>query len=38
MPIVIEFGELNGNSGSVDVDVEMFLRERQLWCRTINQG
>ena len=30
MPIVIEFGELNGNSGSVDADVEVFRREAAL--------
>ena len=28
--IVIEFGELNGNGGSVDVDVEMSRRKAAL--------
>ena len=30
MPIMIEFGELDGNSGSVDADVEVFRREAAL--------
>ena len=30
MPIMIEFGELDGNSGSVDADVEVFRRKAVL--------
>ena len=30
MPIMIEFGELDGDSGSVDADVEVFSREAAL--------
>ena len=30
MPIMVEFGELNGDSGSVDADVEVFRREAAL--------
>ena len=30
MPIVIEFGELDGDSGSVDADVEVFRRDAAL--------
>ena len=30
MPIMVEFGELNGNSGRVDADVEVFCRAAAL--------
>ena len=30
MPIMVEFGELDGNGGSVDADVEVFRREAAL--------
>ena len=30
MPIMVEFGELNGNGGSVDVDVERSRRKAAL--------
>ena len=30
MPTMVEFGELNGNSGSVDADVEVFRIEAAL--------
>ena len=30
MLIMVEFGELNGNSGSVDADVEVFRRKAAL--------
>ena len=30
MPTMVEFGGLDGNSGSVDADVEVFRREAAL--------
>ena len=30
MPIMIEFGELDGDNGSVDADVEVFRRDAAL--------
>ena len=30
MPVMVEFGELNGNGGSVDADVEVFRRDAAL--------
>ena len=30
MPVMVEFGELNGNGGSVDADVEVFRMEASL--------